>query len=142
MLRPLVCAVRASQLTLLQEHALSPDIYSDSQESGSESEEETDDDGSYEDDEHDDLTQDSELESEDDLGHTSSESHGSSDEDGKYASRNETDGDNAQQDKVFTYTKTISTMLNHDWRNLTFFGIVSSHSVVLLSAVQFLFYCK
>lgn len=96
---------QAIVITLLEEynkifgeHALSPDIYSDSQESGSESEEETDDDGSYEDDEHDDLTQDSESESEDDLGHTSS--HGSSDEDGKYASRNKTDGDNAQQDKV------------------------------------------
>ncbi|XP_030528466.1 rho GTPase-activating protein REN1 [Rhodamnia argentea] len=98
---------QAIVITLLEEygkifgeHALSPDIYSDSEESGSESEEETDDDGSYEDDEHDDLTQDSELESEDDRGHTSSESHSSSDEDGDYASSNKTDGDNAQHDKV------------------------------------------
>lgn len=124
---------------MLQEHALSPDIYSDSEESGSESEEETDDDGSYEDDEHGDVTQDSELESEDDLAHTSNESHSSSDEDGEYAFSNKTDGANAQHDKVFPYTKTISTMLNYGRRNLAFFGIISSHSMVLLSAVHILF---
>ncbi|XP_030455215.2 rho GTPase-activating protein REN1 isoform X1 [Syzygium oleosum] len=98
---------QAIVITLLEEydkifgeHALSPDIYSDSEESGSESEEETDDDGSYEDDEHGDVTQDSELESEDDLAHTSNESHSGSDEDGEYAFSNKTDGANAQHDKV------------------------------------------
>ncbi|KAF8024788.1 hypothetical protein BT93_F1845 [Corymbia citriodora subsp. variegata] len=97
---------QAIVITLLEEydkifgeHALSPDIYSDSQESGSESEEETDDDGSYEDDEHDDLTQDSELESEDDPGDTSSQSH-SSDGEGENASSNKSDGNNAQHEKV------------------------------------------
>lgn len=45
----------------MQEGSISPEPYTDSEESGSESEEATDDDESYDDDENDDATQDSDA---------------------------------------------------------------------------------
>lgn len=46
---------------------MTPDFYSDEDESGSETEEETEDDVSYEDDESDNLTQDSDAETDDEI---------------------------------------------------------------------------
>ncbi|KAJ0025588.1 hypothetical protein Pint_08449 [Pistacia integerrima] len=70
---------QAIVITLLEEYdnifgegSLSPGLYSE--ESGSETEEASDDDGSYEDDENDDMTEDSDAYTDDDLENASSES--------------------------------------------------------------------
>lgn len=72
---------QAIVITLLEEYdnifgegSMSPELYSDSEESGSENEEGSDDDQSYEDDGHDDASHDYEATTDDDLEHASGES--------------------------------------------------------------------
>lgn len=67
---------------LLQESYLSPNLYSDTEESGSESEEATDDDESYEDEEPDDGSQDSEIYTDEETENISSGSNSRSYDDG------------------------------------------------------------
>uniref|UniRef100_A0A2N9FKR3 Rho-GAP domain-containing protein n=1 Tax=Fagus sylvatica TaxID=28930 RepID=A0A2N9FKR3_FAGSY len=80
---------QAIVITLLEEYdnifgegSISHEIYTESEESGSESEEATDDDDSYEDDEHGDATQESNAEADDDLENASSETCSESDDSG------------------------------------------------------------
>lgn len=68
-----LCAFELHELVVcVQEESMSPEIYTDSEESGSQSEEATDDDESYGDDEHGDATQESDAD--DDLENVSNES--------------------------------------------------------------------
>lgn len=66
----------------MQEGSISPDLYSDTEESGSESEEAIDDDESYEDEEPEDGSQYSEIYTDDETENVSSESTGRSYDDG------------------------------------------------------------
>lgn len=68
-------------LELWQEGAVSPDIYSDSEESGSENEEATDDDEYYDDDERDESIQESDVDGDDDF---SSETNSQTEEDSNH----------------------------------------------------------
>lgn len=68
----------------LQEGSISPEIYTDTEESGSESEEATDDDEYYEDDEYGDATHESDAEAGDNLENASGETCSESGDPGDY----------------------------------------------------------
>ncbi|KAK4745663.1 hypothetical protein SAY87_011975 [Trapa incisa] len=91
---------QAIVITLLEEYenifgegSLSADLYSDTEESGSESEEATDDDESYEDEEPEDESQGSEIYTDDETENLSSEGTGRSCDDGDSTHTGKTDGD-------------------------------------------------
>ncbi|KAK4797445.1 hypothetical protein SAY86_029771 [Trapa natans] len=91
---------QAIVITLLEEYenifgegSLSPGLYSDTDESGSESEEATDDDESYEDEEPEDGSQGSEIYTDDETENLSSEGTGRSYDDGDSIHTGKTDGD-------------------------------------------------